>query len=347
MQIVCDHIAAHVAQHLGPGDELPSLDRIEAELRVPRTVVRQALERLALEGLLVEHGDGFRVSALPNDKTRHTVGFLYARRRIASVMPPIEPRIVRYTRGFRYNCPDIYCRMLPFEMGGMSTEYPRELLEKFKALVLCPGDYDPYRDFIAGLDVPIVAMCTQEWRKIDHVKCNAVVYADLDEGFEQIFSHLETLGHRKIGIVGYQHGKDLKRQCEKFPRASEIVGLVELGVKDGVFDYSTVSNALARNDVTAWIACDEYIADKLLSMFAANGVRVPDDVSVVALFYPFRAAGGDVTGLDSMALAERMGRNAGVAVLDILEEKTDEDLEYWTTSYLKIGGTTGPAPAGA
>ncbi|ROP49134.1 MULTISPECIES: LacI family DNA-binding transcriptional regulator [unclassified Rathayibacter] len=113
----------------------------------------------------------------------------------------------------------------------------------------------------------------------------ASVVADIADGMRQAITHLHALGHSRIAYLGGPTASWSGRERGRGMRsAAQDLGieLRELGPVSPDFGGGLAgADAVLASGVSAVIAFNDLVAVGLLSRFAARGVRVPEDVSVV------------------------------------------------------------------
>ena len=108
------------------------------------------------------------------------------------------------------------------------------------------------------------------------------VTADLIGGTRHAMAHLRALGHRRIGFI---RGPEASWAAgQRWHGVSELPEgeLVPFGPVAPTFDGGVaVADLVLAAGVTAVVAYNDLVALGVLHRFAARGVRVPDDLSVV------------------------------------------------------------------
>lgn len=150
------------------------------------------------------------------------------------------------------------------------------------------GSIDIKPDIIQSLvktHIPIVALNAYEQYPFD------TVHVDGSEGSFIATQHLITLGHKRIGfaggtpgtVIGNSRREGYERALEKAnlkPREEDIIeqGFTQL---DGVSIGQRFAAASSRP--TAICCANDLIALGLISALNAQGITVPDEVSVVGM----------------------------------------------------------------
>lgn len=122
------------------------------------------------------------------------------------------------------------------------------------------------------------------------LSCDQVIYVEGDS-FGLAARHLLELGHRELGVFSVGHRKPRGAMLRAIQRETEALG-VELRDEwlfrnDGTLRYEEHGARLAQEFLelqrrpTAMIVANDYAAAAFVAVLQRNGVRVPDDVSVV------------------------------------------------------------------
>jgi DNA-binding LacI/PurR family transcriptional regulator len=167
--------------------------------------------------------------------------------------------------------------------------------------ILSAGTFDtPYRLphwKVAGVIVPDVLAYERlseiEASGLPYVSLNGLcgssgssVISDETANMRIVFEHLLSLGHQRIGfanshVIKHQHYSIYDREnayiqlCKEF-KLPEIAGYkVSSSPLEDTFDH------FIQQKVTAVIAYDEYIAQRLLYLAWQRGIRIPAELSIV------------------------------------------------------------------
>ncbi len=227
----------------------------------------------------------------------------------------------------------------------------RKLSDKVDGLLLCSprmGD-DELRALHQG-DKPLVLVN----RRLARVPS---VTPDFPGGMRQAVGHLTALGHRRIAYVAGPKGSWANRERTRTLRAvcgAAGVELVEAGNVIPQFEGGVAAaDQVLAAAVTAVIGYNDLVALGLLHRFAARGVAVPGEVSVLG-FDDIAFAAMAHPALTTVALPQEQAGRAAVDLLLRLLTESDErgrndrgrgekterrDLP----TQLMVRGTTGPA----
>ncbi|WP_343232658.1 LacI family DNA-binding transcriptional regulator [Microvirga antarctica] len=113
----------------------------------------------------------------------------------------------------------------------------------------------------------------------------ARVLMDVSSGIAQAVRHLADLGHRHIAYVSGPPASwaNQERQSAAIAAAREF-GMTLIAIAASRPTYQggqAAATELAQTDVTATIAFDDLVAQGIMAGLAAQGLRVPDEMSVI------------------------------------------------------------------
>jgi len=173
------------------------------------------------------------------------------------------------------------------------------------------------------------------------------VLMDIAHGMREVVAHLWRLGHRRIAYLGGPHGAWSNRERLRGLHAAarrHVFRLIELGPFEPKFEAGIegASSALAAG-ATAVIAYNDLMALGVLSRYAARGVIVPDEMSVVG-FDDVLFASMSAPPLTTVCMPMEAAGSAAVEVLLSLGGKDAADRERALATRLIIRGTTAPPP---
>ncbi len=179
----------------------------------------------------------------------------------------------------------IYCNT--DESVSEEQKYLHMLLEqRVDGILLVPALSTPDSvSFIQSHSTPIVVLDRRvSGVKVDMVRC------DSDAGAYELTRLLLSLGHRRIGILsgpkGVSTADDRVDGCERALKEAEVdfSGVQKYhGLFTQLSGYEMTLQALAKSPKpTALFAANNFIAIGALKALQDSGVRVPEDVALVA-----------------------------------------------------------------
>lgn len=228
------------------------------------------------------------------------------------------------------------------EDPAAEVDLVRKLSKQVDGVVLCsPRMAEEDLRTVTG-DTPLVLVN----RRIGRVP--SVTVENLD-GMRQAVSHLTALGHRRVAYVAGPRTSWANRERLRSLRAvagPAGVELVEVGNVLPQFEGGVAAaDQVLAAAVTAVIAYNDVVALGLLSRFAARGVAVPGDVSVLG-FDDIALAAMVHPSLTTVALPKEQAGRAGVDLLLQVLEQPDRPgaIRRELPTQLMVRGSTGPAP---
>jgi LacI family transcriptional regulator len=150
--------------------------------------------------------------------------------------------------------------------------------------------YAPFGIVAPSTRVDLDALATFDFGQrvvvIDRVDEHATVPSvtvDNRRGIELAFEHLRVLGHRRIGYVSGISGSHTAH--ERMDAYRELADgdpvVLDGGADTGAGERAAAQFVAMANRPTAIIAANDLTAFGVISALAAQGLRVPDDVSVI------------------------------------------------------------------
>ena len=115
------------------------------------------------------------------------------------------------------------------------------------------------------------------------------VIGDDNHGIRLIADHLHSLGHKRIALLHNNSGHPIENIQIAVWRAvtegaPELPAEVPTGAQPVEYAFQAVSRALVRNErFTALIALNDELAQGALAAFNENGIRVPEQISLVSI----------------------------------------------------------------
>jgi DNA-binding LacI/PurR family transcriptional regulator len=219
-----------------------------------------------------------------------------------------------------------------------------KLSKQVDGLILCsPRMAEDELRAILG-DTPVVLIN----RRVGRVPSVTPAFTD---AMRQAVSHLTALGHRRIAYVAGPRtswaNRERVRSLKTVAVASGDFELVEIGNVMPQFPGGVAAaDQVLAADVTAVIAYNDLVALGLLHRFAARGVAVPADISLLG-FDDIALAEMVRPSLTTVALPKEQAGRASVDLLLQLLEQPDRTgaVRRELPAQLMVRGSTGPAKA--
>ncbi len=186
-----------------------------------------------------------------------------------------------------------------------------------------------------------------------HLNC---VDVDHERGVSSLMDLLVEHGHQRIGFFSVHHALGTYWATHRF--AAYFKKILAAGFSYRPADVINVSSApplseedalramlaQTRDGVTAWACTNDYAAYAVISYLNANGVRVPEDVSVTG-FDGIQPP----NGLRAAATLEtpflEIGRTAGGRLLRLVERPFDPPQHILVAGQVRHGETVGSVGA--
>jgi len=167
----------------------------------------------------------------------------------------------------------------------------------------------------------------------------------VDDGsaVEQAFTHLRSLGHERIGMV--LGPADHVPSARKLSAFEELGGAAEL-VERGLFSMESGQAAgrrLLRKGATGVVCASDVIALGVVRAARREGLRVPDDVSVVGFDDSLLMSCTDPPLTTVRQPIEPMGRGAVATLISQIGGAPVSTEELLFEPELVVRGSTGPA----
>ena len=302
------------------GDRLMSENEMLQHYGVARMTVRAALTELVSSGCVAkERGRGTFCVALPRKEEKQKIDVLLDAEDVY-FMP-------YFVNGIGSVLQKNGCHLMLHDTGGEQEQMERifrELLEEGTQGVLVQP-YTGNQTLSSGLTeqlqlcmdsgIPLVTL-DGKFPGFDF----AGFMTDDVAGGALATRHLISMGHERIFGVFRNSRRDSTFRCAGYRQAMEQAGLSPMVLDaDGAYAASLLQ-AIRNGDCTAIVCYNDYLAVECYHLFSRNGIRIPEDVSVV---------GYDDTELSVTAIPRitsvthpknRMGEEAAACLLEMLRE---------------------------
>lgn len=171
---------------------------------------------------------------------------------------------------------------------------------------------------------------------------------DESAGARLVVRHLVELGHRAIAHVDGGTGAGARARRDGYRRAMREAGLAG-AIRTVPGDYTDLAGVraaerlLASRDLpTAIFAANDFVAVGLVNRLEDDGVRIPEDISVVGYDNTFLAALHHVSLTTVDQPRPEMGRRAFDALIERIDGLRSTPLHVRVTPSLVVRATTAP-----
>ncbi|WP_213452045.1 LacI family DNA-binding transcriptional regulator [Rhizomonospora bruguierae] len=226
------------------------------------------------------------------------------------------------------------------ERAPLEADLVRALGKQVDGIVLCsPRMSEAEVRSVAG-ETPIVMLN----RRVGRIPA---VTIDNGEAIRQAVAHLVALGHHRLGYVaGPRVSWSNRERLRALRSTTAATGVELLEVATVVPQFSggvAAADLVLAAGVTAVVAYNDLVALGLLNRFAARGLAIPGDISVLG-FDDIVFAEMVNPALTTVAQPKEAAGRAGVELLLHLMEEPDRagTARRDLTAQLLVRGSTGP-----
>jgi len=328
---VKNHIITSIENgELKIGDKLMSENEMLKFYGVGRVTIRNALSELVAEGCLrKEQGLGTFVMAYPKKAKRLNIDVLldagdtyfvpaYVLKGISPVLEQNNCNLLMHdTKHDSEHIIDLLNSILDRGTDGVLVApvsrswCSQELIDVLKR-------YE-------RAEIPVVVL-------LGKMPCDGVISLNIDDeyGTEIATRYLLECGHRKILGLFYEKDRNPIRRVQGFRRAFRDVSDAEMyEITEPNWD-SEVMRLVREKKITAIQCYNDHVAVECLRLLVENGIRVPQDISLVG-FDDSEIAQNSIPRLTTMTHPkDHLGRAAAEAVLRRIRnpEAVMEDVTY-------------------
>ena len=331
----------------GVDGKLPSERALADRFAVSRTSVRECLNILVKDGLLVRIvGKGTYIASASNIPVsspagnRNQLAFLIGQ----NIFQFVEPGYTRILIGAEQACRQMGYSLLFHSVTDEETDpkLPLSPGEGLRGCLVAGGLRKKSLESLLDRGVPVVLTDLV-------VDGNtSAVGPDYASGTAQALEHLVGLGHRKVGFVGFPNSE----KYQTFWRKLEVLDLrynphwvqflqlpdVEPGILAG---YHATQAMLAGGSLpTAILATNDLVAMGVIEALKLAGVSVPQDVGVIGYDDLGRDQNPPLTTICSYP--EEVGRRAAQILIEQLNGVSAPNRVAVPTQLLVRGSTAPP-----
>lgn len=274
---------------------------LSAELHVAPVTLRRDLQLLEEEGLLVRvHGGAVASHRDPGAAVAPAVSAPTARPEgtIGVLVPSLTyywPSIVRAMEARAYERgASLVVRGTSYDLQDERPVLARMLDDGVTGFAVAPNpDTDHFHDVMSWLSAsgrPAV-LVEREAKLADGLSAESVV-SDHALGAVLAARHLAELGHRRVGLVISRNSPTSRKVVAGWNAACRELGLTPTEHVERVLpdrstpEYSTtvkrVLDTMLQTGITAMLVHSDHEAMAFVDLALARGLRVPEDLSVVA-----------------------------------------------------------------
>jgi len=338
-----------------PGQKLPAIRDLSEELGVSFLTMRRAMLELKRKGLLdIRHGAGTFVADHVSPLRARTQRVGLACRAYLLDLDAHHATLGAYLSGMHRRSQQSGCIVQPvfFRKHRFVENVGQTILDEQLGGVVVVGGGMRQEDYqyLRRHDVCVVEVSFVPRDRDDVITIVVDRVATLARSIE----HLRSLGHKRIGFVTYSQSSDgdaLHRGFAKLAFDHRLGNPRELMV---IVDNSGMEPQFADVEQffeiiptpTGVIVTDEGLADVLLDACQRRGIRVPDDLSLVAL-QDSRPSGHRIP-LTAAATARELTELAYQACDILIRSINGESIarrNIRVEPKLSIKASSGPAPS--
>lgn len=296
------------SRKLQEDDKIPTEKEILEQFNVSRITVANALNELAREGWIYRiPGRGTFIKGIPESyipiakkiAVQSPSANRAARPKIGLIFPFVDDffaiRLIRGITSVLENSGYSLLMMFSFNSKEREKEIIRDLKDKVAGLIIFPVDAEVYNEEIITLkmtDYPFVLID----RYLPGVETNTV-YSDSALAAKMAVDHLWGLGHRHIAIcsdspqptvsVEERVNGYISALRDKGEMINPALFLTDFATPPSPVNpehplYRFIKNRMA----TAYIALNGNLGVNILSIAKREGLRVPEDLSIVTFDNP-------------------------------------------------------------
>jgi LacI family transcriptional regulator len=333
----------------GPSGKLPSERALAERFGVSRTSVRESLDGLVKDGVLIRViGKGTFVAS--GDMTaRDTAG--RARESIAfligeNIFHFVQPGYSRVLLGAEQSCRQLGHSLVFHSVGEdekLQENWKRNKAMGISGYLVAGGLRKKTLDLLLSWDAPVVLtdLIVQDENA-------SVVGPDYVSGTRQALEHLAALGHRRIGFVGFPNSEKYRAYWQTLeglglPYNPHHVQFLHLpDVPPGILAGFQAMQAMvdAKDIPTAVAATNDLVAVGVIEALKVAGIAVPDRVSVVGYDDLGTEMSPPLTTIRSFP--EEVGRVAARMLIETISGRAMQQRVAIPTELLVRGTTAAP-----
>jgi len=328
ISLVLNELRTFISQAT-PGTALPPIRSLEKTLGVSRITLSSAISVLKNEGVIAaRQGSGCYINDPPKKKSSKklvktdVIGLIFPELYITASADIEKQHLAMYIEGLQsvlphsnFRCLTLHDAELP---AGAKAENAHAVLSGcdvcivFKAARFSPRVTSFIRQY--GKLMIGTGSALNETAIIAH-DFDYCILRDIRPAIREIFNRFYALGHRRTGFV-FQNPQETAflepyyREIFGTPLPQEYC--VYTMDAYGGYDFSVIQPFLENNPkITAYFLFDQYTSSYFFQACAAEGLRIPQDISTAALFGPYDFGSVSITSSDTAASNFKIGFTAG------------------------------------
>lgn len=316
------------------GDRIPSEKELVAAYQVSRITASKALTELSLSGYITRvQGRGSFANALgsqfksSNMLTPRGEANASGPLKIGLIIPEHSDyhssniiRGIHDTLRFpQYNIDIVLSR----EPGSEAYALNSFISNNYQGIILFPTDCEFYSDVILQMHLgkyPLVLID----RYFPGISCDHVI-CDNEHGSKLATDYLLSAGHTQIGFLA---DSSFKEQVTSIRYSSYVKAMAEHGLP--VYPYEnffaggnaeeqkTFIDDIVTKKITAILASNSHVAEKIAVLCQGSGIRIPDDISIICFDPPEAVSRCSVDFTHIEQESYEMGRRAAMILADDL-----------------------------
>ncbi len=339
-----------------PGRQLPPIKELAERMGLNFLTVRKGILGLAEKGLLdVKPGVGTFVTEKAIHSGKKTINIALAIRKFMLEIDQHHPAIGVYLAGAHRRCPAPKYAVHPMFYGihHFIEDLGETLIDRKIDGVVIPGAGMLDRDY-EFLEANKITTAVADVYRSNQPDDGWIISVcnDSEAVLRQAVEHLRGLGHKRIAFLCYAHTPDkgaIYRWFSKLAFDHQLGDPRELMIHvenpDGHPHWEDVEQVFDLKPLaTGVIVLDEFLADVLLAGCERRGIKIPDDLSIVALQdllpYGHRVP---LTAIDGAKQNSQLVYHACDILIRLIEGKGVTQRRITLTPELVIKASTGPA----
>ena len=308
------------------GDKLPSENALQVKFSLSKQTVRRAVDELEKDGIVKRvHGSGMYVAKQLQEVRNKTIGVLasYVHEYIFPlVLGGMESELTKHgygmDLGITYNRLEqersFLERMLISNVSGLIVEGTKsglpnpnlDLYEEFyrrQIPIVFTHNFYPGLKYPAVLmdDVGLARRLTQLLIELGHTKIAGLFKFDDLQGQRRYAGYVSTLTQAKI------------------PVNDNYIGWFSTNTYDSIFRDQNMPLLNYIRQCTAVVCYNDQLAVKMYGYFMENGIRVPEDISMVGFDDQFSDYGLGLKLTSAKHPKEELGKKAASLLIEMIQ----------------------------